>query len=122
MSSAPNAPTPAASLGEKTPRYSPPMTTEKSRTMLHTRVRERSLSFRGALCPAGPSAGLRFTQKRTTAMYRAIWIRPGIKPAMNMSPMDCPVMIPYSTMTVLGGMRMPSVPPAAMQPVARVLA
>ena len=45
-----------------------------------------------------------------------------MKPAMNMSPMDCPVMMPYSTMTVLGGMRMPSVPPAAMQPVARVLA
>ena len=43
-------------------------------------------------------------------------------PAMNMSPMDCPVMMPYSTMTVLGGMRMPNVPPAAMQPVARVLA
>ena len=52
-------------------------------------------------------------------MYITAWITPGRKPAMNSSPMDCSAMIPYRIMMVLGGMRMPSVPPAASTPVAR---
>ncbi len=43
-------------------------------------------------------------------------ISPGSTPAANSAPMLVSVMMPYSTSTVDGGIRMPSVPPAAMDP------
>ena len=44
---------------------------------------------------------------------------PGSIPAMNSLPMDCSVSIPYTINTVLGGIRIPRLPPAATVPVAR---
>ena len=41
---------------------------------------------------------------------------PGMKPARNRRPMDSPTVKPYSTSRMLGGIRMPSVPPAAREP------
>ena len=39
-------------------------------------------------------------------------------PAMNSLPMSCSVMMPYTASTVDGGSMAPSVPPAAITPVA----
>jgi len=39
---------------------------------------------------------------------------------MNSLPMSVSVMMPYTTRMVDGGIRMPSVPPDAMEPVASV--
>jgi hypothetical protein len=41
---------------------------------------------------------------------------PGTMPAMNRRAIDSSTRAPYSTMTMLGGIRMPSVPPAARLP------
>ncbi|MCY1539170.1 hypothetical protein D9M68_747420 [compost metagenome] len=41
---------------------------------------------------------------------------PGMKPAKYKSETDVSDRAPYSTMLMLGGIRMPSVPPAAMEP------
>ena len=42
--------------------------------------------------------------------------RPGRTPAMNSRAIDSSTSAPYSTMMMLGGIRMPSVPPAASEP------
>ena len=42
--------------------------------------------------------------------------RPGTTPAMNRRAINSSTSAPYSTMTMLGGIRMPSVPPAASEP------
>ncbi len=41
---------------------------------------------------------------------------PGTMPAMNRSPMGCWVMNPKTTNAALGGIRIPRLPPAAMEP------
>jgi hypothetical protein len=41
---------------------------------------------------------------------------PGTTPARNRAPMDCSVAMPYRISVTLGGMRMPSVPPATIAP------
>jgi hypothetical protein len=52
-------------------------------------------------------------------MYIVIASRPGIMPAMNSLPISCSVMMPYTASTVEGGNMAPSVPPAAITPVAK---
>ena len=42
--------------------------------------------------------------------------KPGMNPARNSRPMDSPTVSPYSTSRMLGGIRMPKVPPAASDP------
>ena len=41
---------------------------------------------------------------------------PGITPAIKQCPIDTPARFPYIIMVMLGGIRMPSVPPAEMLP------
>ena len=41
---------------------------------------------------------------------------PGTMPAMNRPPIEVSVVTPYSTIGPEGGIRMPSVPPAATRP------
>jgi hypothetical protein len=53
------------------------------------------------------------------AMNRAVSISPGMMPAMNSRPIEVSLAMPYRIMVMLGGIRMPRVPPAAMAPVAR---
>ena len=57
----------------------------------------------------------------TVLMYIATATRPGMKAAMNRRPISCWVMMPYTASTTDGGMRMPSVPPAAITPVEMLL-
>ncbi len=52
-------------------------------------------------------------------MYIVMASTPGMMPAMNNLPMSCSVMMPYTASTVDGGSMAPSVPPAAMTPVAK---
>ena len=52
-------------------------------------------------------------------MYIVIARIPGMMPAMKSFPMSCSVMMPYTASTVDGGSIAPSVPPAAITPVAK---
>jgi hypothetical protein len=49
-------------------------------------------------------------------MNAAVSRRPGMMPAMNSLPIELLVSEPYTIMFTLGGIRMPSVPPAASEP------
>ena len=113
-----DAPTPAASTGVKTPRYMPPMEVK----MTPTRGREcrvdSTLSRADVRGPTGPSVGFMAVTMAIVATNRSDSRIPGRMPAMNSLPMLSSVRIAYSTKPVDGGMRMPSVPPAATDPVA----
>ena len=50
------------------------------------------------------------------SMKEAVSSRPGMIPAMNSLPIELLVSDPYTIMFTLGGIRMPSVPPAASVP------
>src|SRR6056300_2064688 len=52
------------------------------------------------------------------AMKRPTSISPGKTPAKNSRPMDVSVAIPYTIIVIDGGMRIPRVPPAAIEPAA----
>ena len=52
-------------------------------------------------------------------MNSAVSSSPGMIPAMKSRPIDVSDAMPYRIIVMLGGMRMPSVPPAAIAPVAR---
>jgi hypothetical protein len=43
-------------------------------------------------------------------------INPGMVAARNNLPMDCSVIMPYTIRVILGGMRLPRVPPTATIP------
>ena len=64
----------------------------------------------------GASAGLRHTRKSTVSESRIAIRMPGTMPAMKSAPIDVSVMTPYRMSGIEGGMRMPSVPPAAVAP------
>jgi hypothetical protein len=49
-------------------------------------------------------------------MKRKAREKPGMNPAAKRRPMETSATDPYMIMLMLGGMRMPSVPPAAMEP------
>ena len=49
-------------------------------------------------------------------MKQAVSSRPGMMPAMKSLPIELLVSDPYTIMLTLGGIRMPSVPPAASEP------
>ena len=51
-------------------------------------------------------------------MNSPVSINPGMTPAMNSRPIDVSVAMPYRMKVTDGGMRMPSVPPAQIEPVA----
>jgi hypothetical protein len=51
-------------------------------------------------------------------MNRPVSIRPGTMPAMNSFDTEVSVKVPYTIMAIDGGIRMPSVPPAANEPAA----
>src|SRR5690606_39885337 len=51
-------------------------------------------------------------------MNMAVSIMPGTTPARKRRPIDVCVEIPYTIIVTEGGIRIPSVPPAAMEPVA----
>ena len=53
-------------------------------------------------------------------MNSSISMIPGIRPAMNRRPIEVSVAMPYTIIVIDGGIRMPSVPPAAIAPVARL--
>ncbi len=61
---------------------------------------------------------LRLQSNSAHAMNMAVSIRPGMTPARNSRPMEVSVAMPYTIIVTEGGMRMPSVPPAQMEPVA----
>src|SRR5215470_15893537 len=69
--------------------------------------------------PAGRNPGLSQPMVETVAMYIDTARMPGRIPAMNSLPISCSVMIPYTASTVEGGNMAPSVPPAAITPVAK---
>lgn len=50
------------------------------------------------------------------SMKKPVSSRPGMMPAMNSLPIELLVSEPYTIMFTLGGIRMPSVPPAARLP------
>ncbi len=52
------------------------------------------------------------------SMNNPVSINPGMTPAMNSRPIDVSVAMPYRMNVTDGGMRMPSVPPAQIEPVA----
>ncbi len=52
-------------------------------------------------------------------MYMITATMPGRIPATNNLPTSCSVISPYTASTVEGGIMMPSVPPAAITPVAK---
>src|SRR6516164_8952130 len=51
-------------------------------------------------------------------MNRPVSIKPGITPARNSRPIEVSVAMPYRKEVIDGGIRMPSVPPAQIDPVA----
>ena len=59
--------------------------------------------------------------KYSTTMSTMQMMIPGITPAINISPMDTPVVTPYRTMVRLGGMMSPMVPEAATTAPAKFL-
>ena len=67
----------------------------------------------------GALAGRRATTMRTVSTKRRVSRIPGSTPATNRRPMLSSVRIAYTTNPIEGGIRMPSVPPAATAPVAR---
>jgi hypothetical protein len=54
-------------------------------------------------------------------MNKAVSMIPGTMPEMRSFPTDCDVSMPKITRAMLGGISIPKVPPAAIQPVARAL-
>ncbi len=52
------------------------------------------------------------------SMNSAVSITPGSTPARNSRPIEVSVAMPYRMNVIDGGMRMPSVPPAQIEPVA----
>ena len=69
--------------------------------------------------PAGRNPGRSAPIRVTVIMYIEAARIPGMIPAMNSLPMSCSVMMPYTASTVEGGSMAPSVPPAAITPVAK---
>ena len=55
----------------------------------------------------------------TVSIYNVTSTRPGRTPAAKSRPIDCSAIIPYRMKPVLGGISIPSVPPAAILPVER---
>ena len=51
-------------------------------------------------------------------MNRPVSMSPGMTPAMNSRPIEVSVAMPYRMKVIDGGMRIPSVPPAQIEPVA----
>jgi hypothetical protein len=56
--------------------------------------------------------------KSVHSMKRPVSSSPGITPARKSRPIDVSVAMPYRMNVIDGGIRMPSVPPAQMDPVA----
>ena len=59
------------------------------------------------------------TEILTAMIYPNIPSRPGIIPAKNNCPISWLVIIPYKTSIIEGGIKIPKVPPAAIDPVAK---
>ena len=59
------------------------------------------------------NSGGTFERSETNTANTAASSMPGMTPDMNSAPIDCSVMTPNTIIGMLGGMRMPSVPPAA---------
>ncbi len=56
--------------------------------------------------------------KSVHSMKSAVSMMPGSTPARNSRPIDVSVAMPYKMNVIDGGIRMPSVPPAQIDPVA----
>ena len=67
-------------------------------------------------CSGGASSGRNRTLRITVPENSTAIMMPGRMPAMNRSPIEVSVMTPYRIIGTLGGMRIPSVPPAAVVP------
>ena len=129
----PAAPIPATSDGVAQPSYIATMMTDdqdmngRKRGSDSNRSRQREVLVledrrrRAALLrklrarPCAPSGYLITTQTANNSVS----MMPGPNPAMNSRPIDCSEASPYRISVSDGGIRMPSVPPAAMSPAAR---
>ena len=79
-------------------------------------LRERTLSRMGYLTASGASVGLTLHMIEMVMQKQIAKMMPGMMPAANSFPTDSPVIMPYRMKDVEGGIRMPRVPPAAMEP------
>ena len=95
------------------------MTRTKSPNIPQTLFKERSLSSQAKALPGGPSAGFLLHMRRIRSINSPARNKPGKIPAINKAPILVSVIIPKMIKMVLGGMRIPSVPPAAIVPVAK---
>jgi len=120
IKNAPEAPMAPACVGLNQPRKSPPMARTNRITASMIPLKERTFVPQLVGRPGGARFGLRMHKRRTVATKKMLKIIPGTIPAIKSSPMDCSVRIPYTIRTVLGGIRIPSVPAAATVPVARI--
>ncbi len=95
------------------------MTKANSASDGQTSFSATSRSAIGRGVPAGRSVGRTATMSRIVSTYMVIASTPGSTPAMNSLPMSCCVITAYTARTVEGGNIAPSVPPAAITPVAK---
>ena len=110
---------PPASVGVNSPPYKPPITNTNNASGAHTSraaPRRSAHELRGA---CGRKRGRTRPMMPIVAMYIDTARNPGSTPAMNSLPMSCWVISPYTASTIDGGNIAPSVPPAAITPVAK---
>ena len=118
---APAAPMPAASVGVNHPRMSPPITRQNRISISIVPESDLIFSLTVVLGAGEPIAGFMKHIKRIQTVNREERTIPGRIPAIKSLPMESSVCIPYTIRTMLGGMRIPRVPPAATVPVANAL-
>ena len=75
-----------------------------------------SFSFNENLGPVGAKPGTYLARKQIIAIYKIADRIPGTIPAIKSLPTDCSAIIPYITIGMLGGIRIPKVPAAAIHP------
>src|SRR6185312_9716380 len=113
------APTPAASDGVATPPYRAYITPRMMTTNGAIFGTDVNFSFqvyrKSGACERKP---LRQIANIDHSMNRLVSIRPGNTPATNRRPIDDSVAIPYRMKVTDGGIRIPKVPPAQIEPVA----
>ncbi len=119
ISKAPPAPMPPASVGVNNPPYKPPITNKNSRMGAQTSRRAVNRSAHELAGAVGSHPGRTRPITAIVVMYIVTARKPGNIPATNSLPMSCWVISPYTARTIDGGNIAPSVPPAAITPVAK---
>src|SRR3989339_379982 len=98
----------------------PPITNTNKDSMGQVPYKDSNLVFQEVGSALGPISGRKRHCKKMARMKREASRSPGRIPAIKSFPMDSSVSIPKIMNPMLGGIRMPRVPPAATQPVARL--